>query len=390
MAKRSKPVALDVSKETSDVTTPAGPSNVMEDVDEEDLEKYAEPLDPEAQFRELFESPPNALVVVKLFRVLPKTHRNEDISGYLEDLPSEVPSYMEYIKHRHGGGYFRLIKYVNKQIKGNKTLNIPACPPRFPDKAVEEQKASSLAGVTVEGLPIDGSDADFAVMLKRIMLMRQYMKALEEPPPPDINNVLLEHFLAEKQQPNLVDQVGQISSVVTSVKQLLPAGGDGGGGDWIGLIGKAIDAFKEAVNAQAQSGKSASPAGNRAGLRGEVAGAPALISSQTEENSAMDQLSEMTLRDKAMAAIQIILQNGLLKPRQDKELIVESIDLALCLTRTERAAIVPYRGALRSMAVAEAGPSFANGDIDREEFEAYLDSVMDLFFDLQRQEVSLG
>jgi len=339
--------------------------------------------DVEAEFRGLFGDEAEVNVRVELYRTAPLMKDGEKISGYLEDLPPGVESYLLYIKARHGGGSYCARKRVHGAIKSNKTIVIPACPQRFPDMEASSPDVADLNdNMEIDGVPIGGSDKSFDRRMERIMIMKAMLERGTESKGPDINGVLLEYFLKAKEGPNAMDQVTQLAGVVGSVKELLPS--PDGGGDLKSVITKGIEAFTVAVQASASAAR---PGNGRAPAGVEAGEAPKQLPNPNQGELLVE---NMTPKEKSLTAIRIITQNALLVPPQEPDLVVQQVDLSLEFTKEDRAKIVPFRAALRSMAVAEAGALFDNGTLDRVKYEAYLDQVFDLFLDPQREAVEFG
>jgi hypothetical protein len=324
-------------------------------------------------------------VIVELIRLEPATdHNGQKIRGFIENLPSGTTK--QWIKERHGGGSFRVVKRnERRQIIGSTDLQIAGSPlpvtlsaAAIGDPALQPKLPSvpSLPSVQVSGVPIGVDWQSFWLPLLQAKIAQTMLS-----PQPALDTMKVIELM-QKSNPS-VDLSGQIrglKEVLTLAEGLTPEPADGGG-DVMSLLTSAFNALATVK-------------------RSPIAGRPVgLLPEKTTVDRSVDQTvttdnpnpttegEGMPLDFNAIVgtAIQQIISGFRLTPPKESERIVRILNTLLPnLGNSVKAVLKTKRDTLFDMAELQLVEDFADDPDKRAQFADYFAKVFDGFTDLSQ------
>jgi hypothetical protein len=306
-----------------------------------------------------------------------------DIKGHLEDLPPG--STIEYVKLKYGGGTYYVQRRNGNKFLGLKKLVVSG-PPRCPDVAVAALSQAApdvVVGVDVDGVPQGGTDAQWEASISRLMAT----KALLSEGSGGVNADLLKLVL-ESRGPSITELVGQMGSLVTGVRDMLPSnGGGGGGGGLLDLGGKLLDAVSKLADRGAPVARPGVVIPSAPVRALPESGAGEETQSLKENGGPMAQ--QFTMKEVAGAAIGNLIAAFQLEPPKEPARVVTLLDGVLGLDKEVRIGLAKYEDLLFDMAEAQLVDLFAEIPERRAEFAIYFERIFTSFTDAEREVISL-
>lgn len=388
--------------------------------------------EPGDEFDELFDQYDQGGVRVILSRQAPEflweNGEKVNIKGYLEDLVPPIENVEAYIKARHEGGKYQLVRWVNAgngsgrlrksimiEIAGKPKLpeqeHMPVARPATRDVSLPE-------GESYQGQSIAGTNEQFFARLERMMATMMAVKTLETrfaPPAPaaaaDINGTLLAYLLKDKERRD--DPVGDLSKILEMQKTLLETLPEKNASPDLmtmlntamGMVGKIIEAKRPtpavtrmparplAGPTTVQPSPILLPGSDAAASGTTVVGEPSLLEPETGEEEAMPGKPDV----KAMAATAIAHIVQIYTTDQDTAPsdVVAVLDNTIPSDQATRVAIAPWRTMLWTAAKGQMAEYFGEYEApDRaaqvEHFKSFFDAVFDQFTDAARVPKLLG
>ena len=324
--------------------------------------------------------------VVQLRRVTPvtmvnsKTGETIQIKGFLEDIPPGCT--LAYVQQKYGGGLYFVQRRSGNTFLGLKRIEIsgpPRCPeePGAPEAAATEAPAGG--GAVVDGVNLDGSNAQWEATMQRLIATKKLLSDDGS----QINETLLK-LLIESRGPSVIDLVGQMGSVISGVRDMLPQG-DGGGTGLMDLGGKLLDTVRHLSDKRSRA-----PGPGRIASNPQTLALPAAGQVETNNRKEPEAMPEKPdTKTIAGVAIANLIAAFQLDPPKEPERVVVMLDNVLGLDRETRAGLVQHRDLLFDMAETQLSEYFADLPEKRAEFTTYYGQVFDSFTDPAREAVTL-
>lgn len=340
------------------------------------------------EFAELFDGADDGgNVIVELYRKAPAFFNGQPITGFVSSL--EPGTTIQMIKNAYGGGRYLIKKRIDGQWAGQWRLVISG-PPKLESlppvgSPAGPTPAPDLEPVSINGVPVGGSDEQFIKMMQRIAMIKAAF-----PPPPDINATLVSHLLNNSSnQAKMSDNIEMINAIV-DLGEKLGARGSDTPTDILGLAGKAIDAFGKIVDAR--SGATRPVPGTYTGKRPlpapvvpGIAPVKAIGTDLNPENEVKPEAEttkeeQEAMNPKQLAAIAItnIIASYITDPPLSVDETVEMLNFTLDgITPEIKQQIGGFKTILRNMAIVQFNDQFDQvpNPEDRKKFLLFFDEV---------------
>jgi len=344
---------------------------------------------------EFFADEQDGNVIVQLQRISPdiviqdaETGAEIRTAGYCEDLPSGLTSYRAYIKHRYGGGTYRVQKRVAGRITKQRYEHIqgkPILDQPLPETSVVEP----LPSEHVDGVDIGGTDDQWMKRMERLLSMKKILEP--SAPTPAIDHNLLQTLLnviIEQKTPDPVAQVQTMASLISSVKDLIPD--QSSGASMTDILNTSLKTVGQLILSSKKTLPVGSlPVGSRPKI-GHIAEPSSVAEGQPTTKEEIDQMSAVPqTRELAGLAVQTIVTCFRLQPPKLAERVVAILDGSLNMTKEQRAELQPFKQVLFDLAEVQLEEDFSSESKQREDFQAYFDDVFTMFVSADREALSL-
>ena len=328
---------------------------------------------------------------VQLYRKEPTHLDGVRIDGFLQYLTSGTN--IGHVENRYGGGLFEIRQLTgNKwsQIKRFRIGGLPKLPapaeaaaPKAPQPAPESSPNTAPTvpnSITVEGIPIGGTNQEFITMMERLAAVRAMF-----PPPRDINADLLQLIIAQSNKGSGSGlNIKDISETVSAIKEIAGSLGEGGGGgDWKDLLKEGLGAFKaylETVRTAPARKPTAMIPANTTQIQSQKAPQITAKQPETRPQEPPEESNDMSIQNIAEKSCAIIVIGYMAEPQQTPEEVNQV--LAVRLPKMEPATKELIKGfkdhlyqASRSMLTAE----YDVGTEDIEKFRLFFDNTFAIF-----------
>jgi hypothetical protein len=358
------------------------------------------------QFADLFgDKGDGNAYVVQLNRISPKSEfldpeTNQPISytGYLEDLPLDLPSYSyrEYVKERWGGGKYQAQRKVKGRIVNAATFEIAGKPPLASPAGTASRPKSqaptpNLDDPLMEGGPVierGGMQFDLSQPMGKVMELLILSRTLDTvmPQKEPIDAELLRALLENRQPvtqatPDLAEQIGKLGAVMAAVKELGGGGESATGKSWADLLDTALNRAGDIIQGAQGRSPQTSPLQQ---LTAPNPGAANIDQSQEQEGAVMPR-PKMSMLDQAHYAARVVLQSFI--TQMEPARVVRLLDNQLGLDADQRAKVKSRKDDLLDIAENALPELYADGlEADTvKKFRDYFNQVFDLYTDPERQ-----
>jgi len=319
--------------------------------------------------------------VTPVTMVRPATGETVSIRGYLEDVPPGCT--LAYVQKKYGGGLYFVQRRSGNKFLGLKRVEISG-PPRCPEEAGATEPVATVApvggGAVIDGVPIDGTNAQWEDSLQRLMATKKLLSDEGS----QINETLLK-MLMESRGPSVENLIGQMGAIVSGVRDLLPQG-DGGGTGLMDLGGKLLDTVKHLADKRSPAPRPGQIAETQALALPEAVSGQAETSNEKEPNTMPEKPDVKTVAGVAIANLIAAFQ---LDPPKEPARVVVMLDNVLGLDKETRVGLLKYSDLLFDMAETQLSDYFSELPDKRAEFKTYYDQVFASFVDPEREVVTL-
>lgn len=384
---------------------PGSPDTIPEMVDD-----YQEDIN--ERFRNLFANEDEDIDVrVQLRRTeptgtltCPRTGVKLKIDGPLEWLPPFLQDYESHITERYGGGTFLAQRRENGQITKNEYIIIASRSPKVydpdvkavpsteqPTPPVSQENPPRTGGgpkVNIEGADFD-LDEDDQKLMRQVLKWHQIREIINPTPPAqprDINPAILEALLSrlDRPQPNPLEPVQILGSLIETVRPLLSEGGGGAADGWATVLNNAVTQVGKLVE------KSSRLPAARPGLAStEPARLPAPANGDQPDKAEQPNIQEEPMRNdpRQLAANAIANINSSFRKTTPipVDQMVDALDFALDLDQETRATVGKYKQEIVNMATLEMEAYFEEHPDKEDAYREYFEQVFDEFVRADRE-----
>jgi len=345
---------------------------------------------------EFFADEQDGNVIVQLQRISPdiviqdaETGAEIRTAGYCEDLPSGLTSYRAYIKHRYGGGTYRVQKRVAGRITKQRYEHIQGKP--ILDQPVPETSVvEPLPSEHVDGVDIGGTDDQWMKRMERLLSMKKILEP--SAPTPAIDHNLLRTLLnviIEQKTPDPVAQVQMMASLISSVKELIPD--QSSGASMTDILNTGLKTVGQLL---ISSPRRTLPIGSTPVLdRPQVGNNVDMSSVSNDQQITKERIDQMSqapqIRELAGLAIQTIVTCFRLEPPKPAERVVPMLDSSLGMTKEQRSDLLTYKQVLFDLAEAQLEEDFSSESQKRPEFKSYFEAIFSEFVRADREVLTL-
>lgn len=379
-----RPGALDIQQSAND--DPENPGNLAVEDDPEIVQDFTE-----------FFGDGSESIKVQLYRLEPRYFQGERIDGFLRYLqPGD--DYDDITQH-YGGGLYQLRQIITApgertrwgiqkrfRVSGPPLVAAPTSTVAHPEtiETAPEKTAAVQVGsdTRIEGIPIGGSDQEFAKTMERIALIRAAF-----PQPQELNGQILQLVISLIGKQNTGLDLTGISNALVALKEIMPAGGGESGTTVLDLLKEGIKAFSQYVEtAGKQPGKHV---GSGPAKPAQPPALPAPTNAQEppkkpalEAKGASEGMSIKQVADRACRAI---VSGYMSDPQQTADEVNQALEIMLPdIDDTTKPILATFKDKLKQAAINTLNAEYETEPEDRERFLLFFDEVFSKFVTVEQ------
>jgi hypothetical protein len=230
----------------------------------------------------------------------------------------------------------------------------------------------------IEGIPIGGSDTEFAKTMERIALIRAAF-----PQQQDVNSQIMQLVISliGKQSSGL--DLNGIVGLIGSMRELIPEGGQAEGGTTVlDLVKEGIKAFQQYLETVGKARPAAAPGTAPAKT---VQTAPQIAAPAPQKPApdapeiAKGENEGMSITQVAEKACSAIVSGFMADPQQTPTEIAGVLEVTLPLDKTTKPILNTFKDKLKAAAINTLNAEYEVEPAEIERFRLFFDQVFDIF-----------